>query len=162
MTHREFHLPRCSVEATAIDTSIPAGLQLGGEVNVIEAPGIPGDINGDGEVAFADFLILSDAFGSDVDPPGSGADIDGDGNVGFADFLILSDKFWQCCCRTKCARAIRSRSFRTCECARRTHSPQAKLGDATSKLFRRDHHSGDGLFGVSHVAKLLTHSRKKR
>ena len=49
------------------------------------------DLNGDGRVEFADFLILSDAFGDTVPPFGSGsADIDGNGAVGFSDFLILS------------------------------------------------------------------------
>ena len=52
-----------------------------------------GDIDGNGTVAFADFLILSSQFGQDVDPAGSGADIDGNGNVGFSDFLLLSQNF---------------------------------------------------------------------
>ncbi len=52
-----------------------------------------GDIDGDGAVAFADFLILSSEFGQDVDPAGSGSDIDGNGNVGFSDFLLLSQNF---------------------------------------------------------------------
>ena len=56
---------------------------------------LPGDIDGNGTVAFADFLILSAAFGSMVDPPGSGADLDGNGEVGFSDFLILSANFGQ-------------------------------------------------------------------
>ena len=51
------------------------------------------DINGDGSVGFPDFLLLSDAFGSDVDPPGSGADIDGSGTVDFPDFLKLASNF---------------------------------------------------------------------
>ena len=54
--------------------------------------GIPGDIDGDGSVAFADFLILSNNFGTMVDPS-TGGDLDGDGSVAFADFLILSDNF---------------------------------------------------------------------
>ena len=58
-----------------------------------EPEGIPGDIDGDGSVGFADFLILSAAFGQNADPAGSGADIDKDGTVGFADFLILSANF---------------------------------------------------------------------
>ena len=59
------------------------------------APGIAGDLDGDGTVGFPDFLLLSDSFGSAVDPPGSGADIDGDGTVGFPDFLVLSNNFGQ-------------------------------------------------------------------
>lgn len=56
------------------------------------APGLIGDIDGDGAVAFADFLILSNSFGTDVDPNTSG-DLNGDGNVGFPDFLLLSNNF---------------------------------------------------------------------
>lgn len=57
--------------------------------------GIQGDLDGNGTVEFADFLILSNTFGNAADPPGSGADIDGDGTVAFADFLILSNNFGQ-------------------------------------------------------------------
>ena len=54
---------------------------------------LPGDIDGDGTVAFADFLILSSNFGQ-AGGPGQG-DIDGDGLVAFADFLTLSSNFGQ-------------------------------------------------------------------
>lgn len=60
-----------------------------GSIDVITAD-IDGD--GDGQANFADFLILSGAFGSGVDPFTEG-DITGDGAVSFADFLILSDNF---------------------------------------------------------------------
>lgn len=50
---------------------------------------IIGDINGDGRVDFADFLILSDNFGSESED----GDLNGDGKVDFADFLLLSDNF---------------------------------------------------------------------
>ena len=50
----------------------------------------PGDINRDGAVNFADFLILSNAFGQDDGGP---ADINEDGSVNFADFLFLSSNF---------------------------------------------------------------------
>ncbi len=53
---------------------------------------LAGDVDGDGSVAFADFLILSNAFGTMVDPNTSG-DLDGDGSVAFSDFLILSNNF---------------------------------------------------------------------
>lgn len=52
---------------------------------------LAGDTNFDGQVDFADFLILSGAFGTqgtwDV------GDFDGDGLVGFSDFLLLSANF---------------------------------------------------------------------
>ncbi len=52
-----------------------------------------GDLDGDGDVAFADFLILSDGFGDEgtyLD-----GDLDCDGEVGFSDFLVLSFNFGQ-------------------------------------------------------------------
>ena len=57
-----------------------------------EPESIPGDIDGNGKVAFSDFLILAEHFGSDVTPNTNG-DIDGDGSVRFADFLLLSENF---------------------------------------------------------------------
>ena len=51
-----------------------------------------GDLDGDGEVAFADFLILSGNFGTSVSTYDEG-DIDCNGEVDFADFLALSGNF---------------------------------------------------------------------
>ena len=51
-----------------------------------------GDMDGDGEVAFADFLILSGDFGQ-TDVGYTQGDLDCDGVVGFNDFLILSGNF---------------------------------------------------------------------
>ena len=51
-----------------------------------------GDIDGDGQVAFSDFLILSNNFGDDVQSHELG-DIDCSGTVDFADFLVLADNF---------------------------------------------------------------------
>ena len=53
---------------------------------------LPGDANGDGQVQFADFLILSANFGRDNATEAQG-DFDGDGKVQFSDFLILSANF---------------------------------------------------------------------
>ena len=51
-----------------------------------------GDLEANGEVAFADFLVLSSNFGSaGVGYPGG--DIDVDGEVAFADFLAQSTNF---------------------------------------------------------------------
>lgn len=59
---------------------------------VVPIGGIAGDLDGDGTVAFADFLVLSQNFG------GTGlsyeqGDIDCSGDVAFADFLVLSQNF---------------------------------------------------------------------
>lgn len=55
-------------------------------------PNSLGDLDGNGTVAFADFLILSANFGNVVSDHTKG-DIDCSGNVAFADFLILSANF---------------------------------------------------------------------
>jgi len=50
-----------------------------------------GDIDGDGTVAFADFLILAHNFGM----PGNACqgDVSGDAKIDFDDFLLLADNF---------------------------------------------------------------------
>ena len=67
-------------EANSSDEYLPA---LGTDVDAL-----PGDLDDDGHVAFADFLILAQNFGS----VGSGVvgDIDGDDKVAFSDFLLLA------------------------------------------------------------------------
>ena len=55
---------------------------------------LPGDLDGDGNVAFADFLILSTHFGN-LDRNYAQGNIDLSGGVDFADFLILSANFGQ-------------------------------------------------------------------
>ena len=52
-----------------------------------------GDIDGNGKVEFADFLILSGNFGQEADQ--AGGDIDCSGKVDFGDFLVLSGSFGQ-------------------------------------------------------------------
>ena len=56
---------------------------------------ILGDADGDGEVGFADFLILSSNFGKSNDVVFADGDFDSNGEVDFADFLILSQAFGQ-------------------------------------------------------------------
>ena len=51
-----------------------------------------GDSDRDGDVDFADFLILSTNFGS-IDAVWSDGDFDADGRVSFVDFLLLSSQF---------------------------------------------------------------------
>lgn len=55
---------------------------------------LPGDTNDDGQVNFADFVVLSGNFGKSVSP-GTAApgDFNGDGIVNFADFVALSQDF---------------------------------------------------------------------
>jgi hypothetical protein len=54
--------------------------------------GALGDLDADGRVLFADFLILSSNFGAAVDGYLDG-DLDCDGSVTFADFVVLADNF---------------------------------------------------------------------
>ena len=61
---------------------------------VVPPGGLTGDLDGSGDVAFADFLILSANFGAMNVSYGEG-DIDCDGSVAFADFLTLSANFGQ-------------------------------------------------------------------
>lgn len=68
----------------------PTGLRL---VPAAECLSGIGDLNGSGNVSFADFLILRSNFGS---PGGSSdGDLDCDGEVAFADFLVLAENFGQ-------------------------------------------------------------------
>lgn len=60
----------------------------------VPAGGIAGDLDGDGTVAFADFLTLSSNFGGENLSYQEG-DVDCDGEVAFADFLALSGNFGQ-------------------------------------------------------------------
>ena len=55
-------------------------------------PNSLGDLDGNGQVNFADFLTLSANFGSNVASHREG-DINCDGTVSFADFLTLSGNF---------------------------------------------------------------------
>ena len=74
---------------------LPGTVEFGGGGDVPPPPpaGLPGDIDMDGSVGFADFLVLSANFGMAGGP--DAGDIDGDGSVGFPDFLVLSSNFGQ-------------------------------------------------------------------
>jgi len=52
-----------------------------------------GDVDLNGEVNFADFLVFSDNLGKQVDAVWREGDLNMDGKVNFADFLILSSDF---------------------------------------------------------------------
>ena len=67
---------------------VPTLADVGGDCN----PNTGGDLDGNGKVEFADFLVLSGNFGSEVDSHAQG-DIDCNGKVEFADFLALSGNF---------------------------------------------------------------------
>ncbi len=63
------------------------------ETFLIQVERLSGDLDLNGSVEFADFLVLSSNFG--VEAPWSGGDLDSDGTVAFGDFLVLSPNFGQ-------------------------------------------------------------------
>lgn len=69
------------------------GSSEAGPDELVVSEGIAGDVDGNGKVEFADFLILAENFGQPADPAGCCGDIDGNGEVAFADFLILAENF---------------------------------------------------------------------
>lgn len=93
------------IDALSVEVSLgnnPADFDLTGDGNVnredIDAylalddiNKLNGDVDLNGSVEFADFLVLSDNFG--MVAVWSGGDLTGTGNVEFADFLVLSDNF---------------------------------------------------------------------
>ena len=77
------------------DADLATACATGSADAVLAALGlVAGDLDGDGEVAFADFLTLSSNFGS-TEAGYQGGDIDCNGEVAFADFLTLSANFGQ-------------------------------------------------------------------
>jgi hypothetical protein len=64
---------------------------MGNQTDVTQS----GDLNGDGAVGFADFLIFASLFGARQgdDRYDARADLDGDGAIGFGDFLIFAGAF---------------------------------------------------------------------
>lgn len=68
------------------------GIQIVASMGQSCDPNTMGDLDGNGSVEFADFLILSENFGSEVSGHQEG-DIDCNGSVEFADFLVLSENF---------------------------------------------------------------------
>ena len=75
---------------TVADLSCPTNAELG---ETLLALGIrAGDFDGNGDVGFADFLVLSASFGQ-ADKSYAEGNIDGMGSVDFADFLLFSDNF---------------------------------------------------------------------
>ena len=79
----------------AADLTCICGSDTGTIADVLTATGLlAGDLDGDGTVAFPDFLVLSASFGQNVESYIAG-DIDCDGQVAFADFLLLSANFGQ-------------------------------------------------------------------
>jgi hypothetical protein len=54
-----------------------------------------GDFDGDGSVAFSDFLLFATVFGQEVPPADAAFDLDGSRRIDFPDFLAFADAFEQ-------------------------------------------------------------------
>ncbi len=56
---------------------------------------IPGDVDGDGDVDYDDFIILAGAYGSSIGQPAyvKEADFDDDGDVDYDDFIVLAGNY---------------------------------------------------------------------
>ena len=91
-----------AVFAAAMQGSTDANFDTNGDGQVSASDGIhivetilqtkAGDLDLNGKIEFADFLVLSTNFGKD-DASYDEGDVDGDGLVAFADFLLLSTNF---------------------------------------------------------------------
>ena len=81
-------------DADIITTSSSGDRIMWFESNAADpSPRVLGDADGNGEVAFADFLLLSANYGKQVDAVWAEGDFNEDGRVEFADFLILAENF---------------------------------------------------------------------
>jgi hypothetical protein len=67
---------------------------MAGALEIAGFPGRTPDFDGDGIVAFNDFLLFAEAFGEEfAAPEDERFDLDANGIVGFSDFLIFSGSF---------------------------------------------------------------------
>jgi hypothetical protein len=87
------------VDGVFRDTFATAGVHLyrvigvSGFTPASSAVVVTGDINGDGTVNFADFVILSNNYGTASGQGGGVGELNGDGTVNFGDFVILSNNY---------------------------------------------------------------------
>lgn len=107
-TDENFNEVKTSVVDAAASNFLPGDCNSDGQVNVADLGCVSdvrerdwvldslnilaGDIDGNGKVGFADFLVLAGNFGRD-DVGYAQGNIDLEGSVGLADFLILSGNF---------------------------------------------------------------------
>lgn len=77
-------------DPTQLQNSLPGAV---GEP--VDPEVLPGDADGDNDVDFSDFLLLSKNYGQEEDAAFADGDFNGDGAVNFSDFLILQENFGQ-------------------------------------------------------------------
>jgi len=71
---------------------LPQGLAVTSSIEPGQPAKLVGDVDGDGEVGFSDFLIVSSNYGDSPATREQG-DLDGDCKVGFSDFLLVSNNY---------------------------------------------------------------------
>lgn len=76
---------------TAADLSCVYNTELR-DIVLAQLESLPGDLDGNGDVSFADYLTLSNNFGGDLLGYADG-NIDLQGEIDFADYLILAENF---------------------------------------------------------------------
>ncbi len=84
----------CWLEVTILSDAIGGSLGLA-EDDVFYFGNLPGEVDGDGAVAAADYIALKRAFGSGVTEPGGSADFDCSGAVDYGDLMALMGSFGQ-------------------------------------------------------------------
>ena len=83
----------CNGDALLNEADLPCVATVEDRDDVLEAlQTLPGDLDGDGEVAFADFVVLAGNYGQDL-PSYTDGNIDLQDGVGFEDFVILATNF---------------------------------------------------------------------
>ena len=92
---REYELSVDPTERSALEMLLAGGEAELNCVGAATLTTVGGDIDGDSDVDFTDFLLFAGAFGKSVGEPlfVGAADIDSNGTVDFGDFLILASAF---------------------------------------------------------------------
>lgn len=91
--------PRFRNQPSVPDTGNPAGLNAVLDMGAYEAPGRPGDINGNGVVNLADFALFARCFGLSASDGSCSAvefassDLTDDGSINLADFATFAANF---------------------------------------------------------------------
>ena len=89
----QYSTPDVDLALGSVEYVLGAGASPPSCNDIAASRGIAGDLDGDGSVAFADFLVLSANFGQNGGY--EDGDVDCSGDIGFSDFLLISANFGQ-------------------------------------------------------------------
>jgi len=83
------------ISTSTLGTNFDIGYSVLNASNITTTSDLVGDFDGDGSVAFADFVAFAESFGkSAVDPAHNRHhDLNADGEIGFGDFLVFAGHF---------------------------------------------------------------------